>query len=252
MVDIPGWTALAEKLDKTSLDIFATANVSITTKGCADEKVLALTLLARTRSNLKGTLVLLREKRIVEARTIARCCYENMYWVVGLVNEGEAFVRQMTHDEMSRRKQQGQFLFETSAPLAADVEERLRGWLRDTNKQFAKATMLNPKQVVALSDIGRSYIFYGQLSSDAAHPSVTALNRYVIARSPDDDEGGIDVEPIVKDEEIEETLELLCQAVMGVCVGVNQIIGGTPGGNVLNGLADEYIALSNKSRSKAA
>src|SRR5690349_8748045 len=111
MIDIAGWTALAEELDKTSLDIFATANVRITAKGYADEKMLALTLLARTRSNLKGTLVLLREKRIVEARTIARCCYENMYWVVGLAEEAEAFVRQMKHDEMSRRKRQGQFLF---------------------------------------------------------------------------------------------------------------------------------------------
>jgi hypothetical protein len=251
VIDIPGWTTLAEKLDKTSLDIFATANVQITAKGYTDEKVLALTLLARTRSNLKGTLLLLREKRIVEARTIARCCYENMYWVVGLIEEGEAFVRRMEHDEMSRRKRQGQFLFETGIPLETEVEDRLREWLRNANKRFANATMLNPKQVAALHDIGRSYVFYGQLSSDAAHPSVTALNRYVVQRAPDDDEGGIDVEPIIKEEEIEETLELLCQAVMGVCIGVNQILGGTPGGKALNGLADEYTALSNKSRKAA-
>jgi hypothetical protein len=84
MIDIPAWTALAARLHKIGLDIFATANVSITDKGFADEKVLALALLARTLSHLKGTLLLLREKRIVEARTITRCCYENLYWVVGL------------------------------------------------------------------------------------------------------------------------------------------------------------------------
>ncbi len=82
-------------------------------------------------------------------------------------------------------------------------------------------------------------------------PSLTALNRYVIPHTADE-VGGIDVEPIVTDEEIEETLELLCQAVMGVCVGVNQLLGGTRGGEALNGLADDYVALSNKSASKAA
>jgi hypothetical protein len=64
--------------------------------------------------------------------------------------------------------------------------------------------------------------------------------------------GGIDVEPIVTDEEIEDTLELLCQAVMCVCVGVSQMLGGTRGGGALNGLADGYVALSNKSASKIA
>lgn len=248
MIDIPAWTALAEKLRKTGLDIFATANVPITAKGYADERVLALTLLARTLSNLKGTLLLLREKRIIEARTITRCCYENAYWVIGLAEEGEAFVRKMQHDEMSHRKQLGQFVFENGVTLEA--EDRLRAWLRNTNKRFADAKMLYPKQVAALSDIWRSYVFYSQLSSDAAHPSVTALNRYVVPHTADE-VGGISVEPIVKDEEIEETLELLCQAVMCVCVGVNQMLGGTQGGSALNGLADEYVALSNKSASKA-
>jgi hypothetical protein len=129
-------------------------------------------------------------------------------------------------------------------------EGRLRAWMRDTNARFANAKMLYPKQVAGLTDIGRSYVFYGQLSSDASHPSVTALNRYIIPHT-DDEVGGIDVEPIVKEEEIEETIELLCQAVMCVCVAVNQMLGGTQGGAALNALAEEYIALSNKSASKA-
>lgn len=251
MIDIDAWTALAEKLRKAGLDIFATANVLVTEKGFADEKVLALTLLARTLSNLKATLLLLREKQIVEARTITRCCYENLYWVIGLAEEGEVFVRKMQQDEMAHKKQRGQFMFEKGLTLEADIEGRLREWLRNANKAFAKVEVLYPKQVAAVSDIGKSYIFYSQLSSDAGHPSVTALNRYVIPHAADE-VGGIDVDPIVKDKEIEETLELLCQAVIGVCIAVNQMIGGTNGGKALNGLADEYIALSNKSASKAA
>jgi len=244
MTSIPAWTALSDKLGAAALDIFNTANVPVTATGFADEKVLALTLLARTWSNCRSAMLLLRERHIVEARTITRCCYENLYWIVGLAEEGEAFVRKMRDDEMSHRKQLRQFMFDNGITLEADVEDRLRTWLRTTK-------MLYPKQVAALSDIGRSYIFYSQLSSDAAHPSVTALNRYVVPHTADEI-GGIDVNPIVKDKEIEETLELLCQAVIGVCIGVNQILGGTEGRAKLNSLADEYVALSSRSAARAA
>jgi hypothetical protein len=55
---------------------------------------------------------------------------------------------------------------------------------------------------------------------------------------------------MVKDSEIAETLEYLCMAFMGVCVGVNQMVGGTPGGNALPPLADEYTALSNRTKNE--
>ena len=97
------------------------------------------------------------------------------------------------------------------------------------------------------ADFEKTYIFFSQLSSDAAHPSVEALNRYVVPHK-EDEIGGIDVEPIVKESEIAETFEYLCLAVMSVCVTVNQILGGTLGGNLLSELANEYTALSNKSK----
>jgi hypothetical protein len=119
----------------------------------------------------------------------------------------------------------------------------LRSWLRNSAKQFKNAKTLTPKEVALKTAIGKSYIFYEQLSSDAAHPSLDALNRHVIPHTKTE-VGGIDVEPIVRDPELAETLEYLCMAVMGVCVGVNQILEGTKGGNALNGLADQYMALS--------
>ena len=85
----------------------------------------------------------------------------------------------------------------------------------------------------AETDLGRSYIFYEQLSSDAAHPSLDALNRHIIPHTAEET-GGIDVDPVPRDEEIIETLEYLCMAVMGVLIGVLQIIGRrAAGGNAL-------------------
>jgi len=96
-------------------------------------------------------------------------------------------------------------------------------------------------------DFEKTYIFYGHLSSDSAHPSVTALNRYAV---PDTqlEEGGIDVEPVVSEKEMAETYEYLCMTAIGVCVAVNQVIGGTTGGSALNDIAVRYTDLSNRTK----
>jgi hypothetical protein len=244
---IEAWTTLAADIRDTSLEIFATANVAITAEGFADEKFLALTLLARTVSNTKGAMVLLDANRIVEARVITRCCLENFYWTIGLAEEGKTFVDKMRDDEMSHRKAQGQTIFAKNIQLEEDVRIRLRAYMKE-NKRFDGARTLSPKQVAEIrSDFEKTYIFYSQLSSDAAHPSVTALNRYSVAGS-EFVSPGFDVEPVVKDEEVTETLEYLCMAAIGVGIGVNQILGGTTGGNVLNSVAERYIVLSNRTK----
>jgi hypothetical protein len=244
MTDIAGWTALAEKIGAAGHEIFRTAEVQITEKGYADEKFLALTLLARTMSNLKGALLLLHAERIVEARTITRCCFENEYWVVALVEQGEAFARKMVHDGVGHRRARGQLIFQSAVQLEASVKDRLRGWMKRAKQQFTDAKTLNPKEVASVRpDFEKTYIFYAQLSSDAAHPSIDALHRYLVPHNGDEI-GGVDIEPVVNDTEIELTLYYLCCGVMGVCVGVNQMLGGTSGGKVLNRLADEFSSLS--------
>jgi hypothetical protein len=246
---VAAWTALTEKLGAAGLEIFRT--VPITAKGFSDERVLALALLARCVSNLKGVLLLSRAGRIVEARTIARCCLENFYWTVALSEQGEKFVNQMLLDEMSHRRARGQFIFQSELELDGAIEGRLREWMKDANKRFVGAKSLSPKDVASVrADFAKTYTFYSQLSSDAAHPSVEALKRYVVP-DKDDEGGGIDVEPVVKDKEVAETLEYLCMAFMGVCVGVNQMLGGTPGGNTLSALAYEYTALSNRTKAES-
>lgn len=110
MTLVEEWKSLARDIPSTGLRIFDTANAPVTLKGFADEKVLGLMLLARTVPNVtrtvpnvKGALAPVEARCIVEARTITRCCFENLYWVVGLAEEGDAFVRKMRDDEMSPR-----------------------------------------------------------------------------------------------------------------------------------------------------
>jgi hypothetical protein len=68
---------------------------------------------------------------------------------------------------------------------------------------------LNPSGVANRSVTGSQiHILYETLSADAAHPSLDALNRYVLPPT-DSKAEGIEVEPAVDDIEIVETLEYL-------------------------------------------
>ena len=150
MTLVEEWKALAADTHYMALRIFETANVPVTIKGFADETVLALMLLARTVSNMKGALLLLDAKRIVEARIIARSCLENFYWTVGLAEEGEAFVRKMRDDEMSHRRAQGQSIFSNDIELEETVKQRLQAFMRASGKKFGDAKTLSPKQVARI------------------------------------------------------------------------------------------------------
>ena len=85
---------------------------------------------------------------------------------------------------MSHRLALGQNIFATEIELDKEIGQRLRTFLRTSKRRFEKAKSLLPKQVAQIRpDFEKTYIFYGQLSSDAAHPSVTALNRYVLPKT---------------------------------------------------------------------
>ena len=131
----------------------------------------------------------------------------------------DAFVVEMRADEMFHRQAMGQAIFQSQSVLGQDVEERLRKTMKDINKsEFGKKT-LNPKTVAQIrDDFGRTYLFYSQLSTDSAHPSVAALSRYVVTAHPDG--LGFDTEPLIKPSEVAETFEYLSMACVGVCVAV--------------------------------
>ena len=68
------------------------------------------------------------------------------------------------------------------------------------------------------------------------------------ARAQTDDAVATDVNPVVRDSELIETFEYLTMAAMGVCVSVNQIVGGTEGGAALNAIGDQYTELANQTK----
>jgi hypothetical protein len=240
------WTQLADTIGQTCLDILGGVPVTVTGKRFADPKVLAVMLASRALSNFRGVFVLIENGLVVEARILVRCCFENAFWIAGLHAKGDGFVKKMLEDEMRSRKVRGEWALSKRPQLSEEVERRLREQLQLINKKWNKAKSLSPKDVALSGLLREGYGIYSQLSADAAHPTVTSLNRHV-GQSEKEHEALIDVVPAPKDEEIITTWDWACNAMLGVCVGVNEILGGAPAGQGLLDLADRYQALTTRS-----
>jgi hypothetical protein len=85
----------ATKLERAGERVFKFACNTELKLGGDDPKVIAVLLLIRTLSNFRGTLILLRADRIVEARTIARCCFENRFTIAALSKDGQRLISEM-------------------------------------------------------------------------------------------------------------------------------------------------------------
>lgn len=53
---------------------------------------------------------------------------------------------------------------------------------------------------------------------------------------------GLDVQPVERGAEVADTVNTACNAVLGTCVGVNQILGYTPASPLVQQLFNEYGA----------
>jgi hypothetical protein len=84
----------------------------VTEQGMMHPKILALALLSRTLANLKGVAVLVQKGLVVEARVLARCCYENLFMLGGLHADGTEFAKRMIEDDKAGRKGRIRFSFE--------------------------------------------------------------------------------------------------------------------------------------------
>jgi hypothetical protein len=188
--------------------------------------IVSLTLLARSICNFESSVILLKAKRIVEARILVRCCYENLFYIAGIAKDGNKFLRKMLDDELATKRARGERVLQSKLlEEGSDVEDRLRKYLRTLDKA-AKRT-LDPKNVAERTAISDGYHIYMQVSADAAHPTITSLSRHVLR---DQETGFIDELNIAPDPEAEELLETIdyaCGALIGVCYGLGEILGGS-------------------------
>ena len=81
-----------------------------TTKGTRDPKVIALALLSRSLGHFKAISHLLEIGLMVEARTLTRCIFENLFMQGGLAEQGDEFVRKMINDAAKSKQSRGSWV----------------------------------------------------------------------------------------------------------------------------------------------
>jgi hypothetical protein len=177
---------------------------------------------------------------VVEARILVRSCYENAFWVVGLNKKRDKFAKKMLHAEVKSRQKRGELIFKHMELPEVDMK-KLRGQMREMTKKYPKPQPLNAQEAALDAVMHHGYFIYSQLSADAAHPSFDSLNRHLVQLA--NDERVLDFEPAPKEGEIAQTWDWACKAMLATCVGVNEILGGTPAGLKLREIADRYQVL---------
>jgi hypothetical protein len=221
------WLALGHRLYERGKAIFDHSNVLESEAGTKDPKVVALTLLARTMGNFQAAVLLLDNGHVVEARAMARCCYENLFWIAALAKKGEEFVRAMELDDAASRMKRANGLLEWSKEQNQkyDFSEKLEAFQADMTKKHGKP--ITQKGAADGGGVGPAYIIYCELSGDAAHPSATSLSRDVTW----DGEGDgalftVHALPIDEPLAVPDTLELACNPLLGVCVAATRLSAG--------------------------
>jgi len=238
------WLGHAERLGDVALEIISQCNNLDTTKGARDPKVIALAVLSRSLGHFKAIFRLLEIGLVIEARTLTRCIFENLFVQGGLAEGGDEFVQKMVDDAVKSRRSRATWMLDWLDEQGGQspYEDQLRTTVDRLRALYPKPRAINFAEATNNSSIKHAYLWYKQLSSDAAHPSLEALTRHITKEA----DGGlfVSVEPAVGEKATLDTMEWACQALMGVIVGANQIAGPVKAGEKLPALFEEFLRLA--------
>ncbi len=201
------WFALADRLSSLGEQIASIETEFDSEEGLADYRTLTLLFFFRSASNFRGTILMAERAMIIEARTLARSCGECAICLAGLKFDPEQW-RSMLHDELASRKGRAKLLARNENWLNPDDVDRLRAFVE---KIEAEGTLsrLDFSKIAINAGIEIFYLLYRQLSADAAHPSIEALNRYII----ENEDGAVqEIQPVPphKSEDIDSSLSIAC------------------------------------------
>jgi hypothetical protein len=168
------WFGHAQHLVDVALEIMSQCDRLDTTKGTRDPKVIALALLSRSLGHFKATSRLLEIGLTVEARTLTRRIFENLFMQGGLAELGDEFVQRMIDDTAKSRQSRGSWVLGWLDEQEGDspYEEGLRETMDKLRALYPKPRAINFGEITKDGSLKNAYLWYKQLSSDAAHPSL--------------------------------------------------------------------------------
>ena len=228
--------ALAEGVLKLANDLIDAVIPDVIVVGARSPKSLGLALLCRSVSNFTGALILARESQAMECLTLVRSCFENVLLVAGLCERGAEFVKEMRSDNAANLKTFGKLL--RLGPDVAAYTEYIE--FIDTQVQRFLAEYAEKKASETQTRRGKQTFFsayrcYRALSHDPAHVSLSALARHFSPHHK------LNVVPPFKPGERVAALDWGCEALVGVCIGVDRLMGGTAQSEAIGAFKKRFV-----------
>jgi hypothetical protein len=225
--------AFAEEVRGLAVGIVDAAIAKVVSEDNTDPKLIGLALLCRSISNFQGALTMARLDQAVESRTLVRSCFENLFLVDQLRKDGAGFVKKMRRHEAKIRILVSQLALKhhggDESPLGQIVRDMIK-----------RERLMSPEKLAvsdtAEGEMEKRYLAYLRLSHDAAHAlSFIALERHF--RPHHNGHMTMNIVPSFPTRERLETLDMACDAVLGACMAVSLVLGGT---SHLEGLSALY------------
>jgi len=216
------WFRLAEDINRTCQLMLSEFKPG---KEVVVQHLFAILFHVRTLSNFQGTILLAEGGMTVEARTLARCMYENVFCVATLRKEPDKFISEMEEGEQASTKSKARWLLQEPARLdfsGPNAADKLRERVEQMDKRWGKLSPLEWKRLAERGGVGDAYLYYKVLSGDAAHPSISALDRYIIA-GRGATLAGVRFAPDI--DSVQDSLNCACNAAIMVGLAVAEVVG---------------------------
>jgi hypothetical protein len=171
------WFKLASDLNRVAHQQLALLKIS-----SEDNTAFAAALLfIRGLSNFQGAILTAERGMTVETGTLARSCFETVFYL-GALSKSPEFTETLIADDADRRGKIARFLVGLPEDSGLEPEhlEKLNRFLAGLEESDIVAKSVAIFDAAARAGLKDIYdVFYRGLSNDSAHPSITALNRHV-------------------------------------------------------------------------
>jgi hypothetical protein len=185
-----------------------------------------------------------RDNQAIESRALVRLCFENLFLIAELCERGSEVVTEMRSHNAASRISVGEAELKSAGAADSADGKIIRDQIKALRDEFPKPRKLSVSDT-AKGLLDRAYSSYALLSHDSAHPSIDALRRHSRPmREHNCQTLTVHLVPPFKPKERLETLDKGCFALLGVCVGVNQLLEGTSQSEALRALFQQFERVS--------
>lgn len=191
-------------------------------------------LMMRSASIFQGVVVLAERGMDLEARVLTRTLLEHAFVLGSMHEDADATIQLLTDDAAFSARARIK-----TVQKGTDFPEE-RPALIEALKQLPSGTQpLRPSDMAGRSPLGRLYLIHQTLSNDAAHPSLTSLDRFAHI---DGDRWRYQWGPATPSQ-IADTIEHACTAAISAAVAYANFVDVPIGGEVLHSIVEEFAQL---------